>query len=324
VRRKLSRVAILLALAGERSSLLRMSSTRQGVWCAVGAYVLWGVLPVYWKALQTVPAKQILAHRIVWSCVLLAGLVLVRGELRTLRAAAGVRALRIYAAAAVLLAVNWLTYIWAVNAARIVETSLGYFINPLVSVLLGVVFLRERLGRTQWLAVAMAGTGVIYLTWQQGALPWVAVVLASTFGLYGLLKKTAPLGALPGLTLETGLLGLPALAWLLQLEAEGTSAWGHGGLRTTLLLTLTGVVTTLPLLLFASAARCLNLTTIGLLQYISPTCGLLIGVAVYGEPFDRTRWPGFMLIWTALAVYWLEGPWRLRGRRRRTSPPDES
>jgi len=279
----------------------------------VGAFVLWGVLPVYWKALQAIPAGQILAHRVVWSAILLIGLVLVRGEFRALRAATGGRALWIYSGAAILLAVNWLTYIWAVNAARIVETSLGYFINPLVSVLLGVVFLRERLGRMQWLAVGMAGAGVLYLTWQQGALPWVAVLLASTFGLYGLLKKTAPLGALPGLTLETALLGLPALAWLLGLEANGTCAWGHAGLRTTVLLTLTGVITTLPLLLFAAAVRRINLTTIGLLQYISPSCGLLIGVAVYGEPFDRTRWPGFVLIWAALAVYSLESAWRRAG-----------
>ena len=280
----------------------------------MGAFVLWGVLPVYWKALRPIPASQILAHRVVWSCIFLMGLVVVRGELRALRTAAGGRALRLYAAAALLLSVNWLTYIWAVNTARIVETSLGYFINPLVSVLLGVVFLKERLGRAQWLAVGMAAAGVVYLTWQQGALPWVAVVLASTFGLYGLLKKTAPLGALQGLTLETGLLGLPALLWLLHLEADGSSAWGHSAWSTTLLLTLTGLVTTLPLLLFAVATRRINLTTIGLLQYIAPTCGLLIGVAVYGEPFDRTRWPGFMLIWAALAVYWLEGASRLRGQ----------
>ena len=280
----------------------------------MGAFVLWGVLPVYWKALRPIPASQILAHRVVWSCIFLMGLVVVRGELRALRTAAGGRALRLYAAAALLLSANWLTYIWAVNTARIVETSLGYFINPLVSVLLGVVFLKERLGRAQWLAVGMAAAGVVYLTWQQGALPWVAVVLASTFGLYGLLKKTAPLGALQGLTLETGLLGLPALLWLLHLEADGSSAWGHSAWSTTLLLTLTGLVTTLPLLLFAVATRRINLTTIGLLQYIAPTCGLLIGVAVYGEPFDRTRWPGFMLIWAALAVYWLEGASRLRGQ----------
>jgi len=289
-----------------------MSSTRRGVWLAVGAYALWGVLPVYWKAVQSVPAPEILAHRILWSFAFLAGLVAWRRAGSSLRAALSPRTLRIYGLAAALLSVNWLTYIWAVNAGRIVETSLGYFINPLVSVALAVVFLRERLRRLQGLCVALAATGVAYLTWQHGALPWVALLLAGSFALYGLLKKTAPLPALQGLTLETALLWLPALAFLLWSEAHGQAAFGHTGSRVTLLLVFTGVVTALPLLLFAAAARKVSLTTLGLLQYLAPSCQLLIGVLVYGEPFGRTRVLGFGLIWAALALYSAEGLWRAR------------
>jgi chloramphenicol-sensitive protein RarD len=289
-----------------------MSSTRQGVWLAVGAYALWGVLPVYWKAVRSVPAPEILAHRIVWSFVFLAGLVALRRAWPSLRAALSRRTIRIYGLAAALLSVNWLTYIWAVNTGRIVETSLGYFINPLVSVALAVVFLRERLRRLQGLCVALAATGVAYLAWQHGALPWVALLLAGSFALYGLLKKTAPLPALQGLTLETALLWLPALAFLLWSESRGQAAFGHAGPRVTLLLAFTGVVTALPLLLFAAAARKVSLTTLGLLQYLAPSCQLLIGVLVYGEPFGRTRALGFSLIWAALALYSAEGLWRAR------------
>lgn len=279
---------------------------------AVGAYLLWGVLPVYWKALQSVPAPQILAHRVVWSFALLLGLVLMRREGRRLREAAGRRAVVLYSLAAALLSVNWLTYIWAVNAGRIVETSLGYFINPLVSVLLGVLFLRERLRRAQWLAVALAAAGVGYLTWEHGALPWVALVLASTFALYGFLKKTAPLGALHGLTLETAILWAPAVVYLAVQEGLGRGALGHGSVGTNVLLVMTGLVTALPLLMFAAAARRITLSTIGLLQYVAPTCQLLIGVLLYREPFDRARLVGFTLIWVALALYSAESLWRLR------------
>ena len=292
-----------------------MSSSRRGVWLAVGAYALWGVLPVYWKAVQSVPAPEILAHRIVWSFLFLAGLVFLGREWTAFRQGLSARTAGIYAGAALVLSVNWLTYIWAVNASRIVETSLGYFINPLVSVALGMVFLHERLRRLQWLCIALAAGGVAWLTWQHGSLPWVALVLAFSFGLYGLLKKTAPLPALQGLTLETALLWLPALGWLLFREAQGQAAFGHAGLRTTALLFFTGVVTALPLLLFAAAARKVSLTTLGLLQYMAPSCQLLIGVTVYHEPFGRDRLLGFGLIWGALALYSIEGVWRARQSR---------
>jgi len=285
-----------------------MSSARKGIWLGLGAYLLWGLLPVYWKALRTVPAPEILMHRIVWSFGFLALLIILSRQGRTLFAAATQqRTLAIYLGAALLLGLNWFVYIWAVNHNRIVETSLGYYINPLVSVALGVVVLRERLGAIQWVAVGIAALGVLFLTWQYGAFPWVAVVLALSFACYGLIKKTAPLPALPGLTIETALLWLPAAGYLGALESQGIGHFGQSGGWGDSLLVLTGVVTALPLLLFASAARLVKLSTLGLLQYVSPTCGLILGVAVYGEPFPRARALGFGIIWLALAVYWLAG-----------------
>jgi chloramphenicol-sensitive protein RarD len=284
------------------------------VWYALGAYGLWGVLPVYWKWLQGVPAVQILAHRVVWSFLFLVVLVVIRREGMALWRSVDRRNLSAYGVASGLLAINWVTYIWAVNDGRIVETSLGYFMNPLVSVLLGVVCLGERLRRVQWLAVVFAGAGVGYLTWQYGALPWVALVLAGSFAVYGLLKKMAPLGALPGLAFETGLLWIPAIMFLAGVEAAGGGQVGRASAGVWGLLVLTGVVTGLPLWLFAAAAPRINLSTIGLLQYVAPTGQLLIGVAVYGEPFGRERWVGFTMIWLALAIYTAESLWWLRRR----------
>jgi chloramphenicol-sensitive protein RarD len=280
-----------------------MLSMRRGVWYAVGAYLMWGILPVYWKLLRTVPATQILAHRVAWSFVFLLMLIVLRREAVALWQSADRRNLGVYAIASALLSVNWLTYIWAVNAGRIVESSLGYFINPLVSILLGVVFFRERLRLVQWLAVGVAAGGVGYLTWRHGAPPWVALVLAGTFAVYGLLKKKAPLGALHGLAFETGILWLPAIAFLAAVEVGGSGQTGRAGAVTWALLVFTGVVTGLPLLMFAAAARRVRLSTIGILQYVAPSCQLLIGVVVYHEPFDRVRLIGFTLIWTALAIY---------------------
>ncbi len=212
----------------------------------------------------------------------------------------------IYAVAAVLLAVNWLTYVWAVNAGFIVETSLGYFINPLLSVLLGVVILRERLRLTQWIPLALAAAGVIYLTVVYGKLPWIALTLAFSFGFYGLLKKLAPLSSLFGLTLETGILLLPALIYLVFEQVRGTGAFLHTGTVSDLLLVGAGIATTIPLLLFASAARQIPLTTVGLLQYIAPTIQFILGVFVYREPFDHDHLIGFGMVWLALAIFWLE------------------
>jgi chloramphenicol-sensitive protein RarD len=280
-----------------------MGSASRGVGYAVGAYLLWGVLPIYWKLLQSVPAPLILAHRLLWSFLFLLVVIIVRREWPTLARAVNRSNLPVYTLAAALLAINWLTYIWAVNADRIVETSLGYFINPLVNVLLAVVFLREHLRPSQWAAVTLAAVGVAWLTWQHGSLPWVALVLAGTFGFYALLKKKAPLAPLPGLTLETAVLWLPALFYVGAVSLRGGLATGQDELGTAILLICTGAITALPLLLFAAAARRVQLSTIGLLQYIAPTCQLLIGVLVYGEPFDRVRWIGFAFIWAALGLY---------------------
>jgi chloramphenicol-sensitive protein RarD len=295
---------------------------RAGVLSAVGAYALWGVLPVYWKLLRSVDAPQILAHRILWSFAFLLGVIFLRGEWKKVRSEATAPRLRLYAVAALLLGINWLTYIWAVNAGNIVETSLGYYINPLVSVMLATTFLRERLRPIQWAAVVLAAAGVAYLTFRHGRLPWVALVLAATFGSYGLIKKLAPLGALHGLTLETGTLAVPAAAYLTWIHLAGSGMLGGGGGWTvSVLLVLAGLVTSLPLLLFARAAQSVRLATLGLLQYIAPSLALLLGVFVYGEPFGKDRAVGFIVIWSALALYWIDGVWAL-GRVPLTAPQE--
>ena len=280
----------------------------KGVLFGIGAYLIWGFFPIYFKTMQVVPPAQILFHRIAWSFLLLAVLLLLRGQWRDLRAAiTGPKMLAIYAIAACLLAINWLTYVWGVNAGYVVETSLGYFINPLVSVALGVVFLKERLRPMQWLPVGLAAAGVLYLTVQLGALPWIALVLALSFGLYGLLKKISPLGSLYGLTIETGVLFLPALGYLLFAESQGIGSFGHVGALNNILLALAGLFTTTPLLMFSSAARSIPLSLVGLLQYIAPTCQFLLGVLLYKEPFSHVQLIGFGIIWLALLMYTTEG-----------------
>jgi chloramphenicol-sensitive protein RarD len=280
----------------------------KGIWYAVGAYAFWGLFPIYWKWLQGVPALQLLAHRIGWSALLLVGIILLTKKWNDFRRTAlNWRVLRIYLLSAVLIGVNWLTYVWAINAGFIVESSLGYFINPLLSVLMGVLFLRERLRLWQWLPVGLAAAGVLYLTFVYGALPWIALTLAITFGLYGLIKKVAPLDALYGLTLETGILFLPALGYLLYAETAGTAAFLHAGLRSDLLLVGAGAVTSIPLLLFAAGARRIPLSMVGILQYIAPTLQFLLGVFVYKEPFTAARLAGFGLVWIALIIFGVEG-----------------
>ncbi|HEX6289520.1 MAG TPA: EamA family transporter RarD [Herpetosiphonaceae bacterium] len=280
----------------------------KGVLYAAGAYILWGLLPIFWKALHHVPALEILAHRMVWSLVFVLALLAVQGHWAWLGVVfQNASVLLAFTTTAVLLSLNWFIYIWAVNAGYIVETSLGYFINPLVNVLLGTLFLKERLRRWQAVAIAVAVSGVLYLTVQYGALPWIALTLAGSFGIYGLLRKTASLNSLEGLTLETLLLFPPALAYLIYLEWAGRGAFAHTDLTTSLLLVASGVATALPLLLFASGARRITLTLTGILQYIAPTMQLLIGVLIYGESLSGDRLIGFCLIWLALAIYSVEG-----------------
>ena len=284
-----------------------------GLWYGLAAYGLWGLFPLYWKLFGHVPAAQLLAHRIAWSFVaLLALLTALRG--RGVRAAFAVRTrvAVLYAAAALLIGANWFIYIWAVNAGFVIETSLGYFITPLVNVVLGVVVFRERLRPLQWLAVAVAAAGVLHLTRAYGSLPWIALGLALSFGGYGLAKKTAPLAALDGLTLETAMLLLPAAGYLAVVQARDAGVFLRAGVFTDVLLATSGVVTIGPLLLFTAAVRRVALSTIGILQYIAPSIQLVLGVLVFAEPFTRTQLEGFAFVWVALVIFAADG---LRARR---------
>lgn len=292
-----------------------------GMLYAACAFALWGVFPLYFKALQDIPPLEILLHRMVWSLAFVLVALTWRQHWKWL--ADVLRRPRVlvgFGASALLLAANWFIYIWAVNNGHVVEGSLGYFINPLFNILLGYLLLRERLRGGQWAAVALAGAGVLWLTWQFGRLPWIALALAASFGLYGLLRKTASLGALEGLALETLLLFPLAAGWLGLLAAHGESGFATATPITRLLLAAAGPITAVPLLLFAAGARRIPLSLLGLLQYIGPTLQLLIGVLLYEEPFGGARLVGFALIWAALAVYSAEGLLQNR-RRAATSPP---
>jgi chloramphenicol-sensitive protein RarD len=280
---------------------------RRGVWYAASAYLLWGFVPIYWKWLAAIPALQLICHRIVWSCALLSLIVTMSHDWGRLRdAVRSPRVVAIYTAAALTVSVNWFVYVWAVNAGFIVQTALGYFINPLVSVLLGVLVFRERLRAWQWASIALASSGVLYLTIFYGSLPWIALALALSFGTYGLLKKVAPLGAVSGLMLETAILLIPAAIYLIYVERAGSGGFGHAGPARTLMVGA-GPVTTVPLLLFAAGVRRVPLSAMGMLQYITPTMQLLIGVWLFHEPFTRTQWVGFGMVWVALMMYALEG-----------------
>ena len=276
----------------------------KGIWYGVGAYVLWGFFPIYWKFLHSVPALQVIGHRIGWSFILLAVYVLVTKQWQDFRSVAfKAKTVGIYSIAAVLLSINWLIYVWGVNAGFIVETSLGYFINPLLSVLLGVIFLRERLRSLQWIPVGLAAVGVVYLTFVYGRLPWIALSLAFSFGFYGFVKKLSPLGSLYGLTLETGIVFPIALIYLAIVGVNGSGAFLKTGILVDVFLIGAGVVTTIPLLMFASAAKQIPLTIVGLLQYIAPTLQFLIGVFVYKEAFDLAHFIGFAIVWVALIIF---------------------
>lgn len=277
------------------------------------AYAMWGLFPLYFHQVRAVGSLEIVLHRSVWALVFL---LVVLAALRRVGALATSlrqpRQVSLFAASALLLSANWLLYVWAVNHGRVIDASLGYFINPLVSVLLGVLVLHERLRPGQWLAIGFAAAGVLWLTVLAGALPWIGLAIAASFGLYGLMRKTAPLGALEGLALETLLLApvaLPLLAWWTW---QGESALATGDAVLIGWLLLAGPLTAVPLLLFAAGARRLPLATLGLLQYIAPTLQLALGIWWFGEPFDTRRLTGFALIWAALAIYSVEGLIRQR------------
>ena len=289
----------------------------RGTWAAVGTFVLWGLAPLYWHLLKAVPSLQIVLHRVVWSALLVAGFLAWRDGRHWLRdVLAGQPRLRwMLLLSGLLISSNWGLYIWAVTAGHVVETSLGYFINPLVTVALGVVVLRERLRRPQWIAVACAAAGVAWLTWSAGSPPWIALGLAGSFALYGLVRKLVPVDAVAGLGVESLFMFLPALAYVLWAEA------GHGGgfiggwsLGTQLLLVFSGVVSAVPLVAFAYGVRRIPLSLVGLLQYICPTLQLLLGVWFFREPFTAVHALGFGAIWLGLAIFAGEGLWR--GRRR--------
>jgi chloramphenicol-sensitive protein RarD len=279
----------------------------KGVLYAALAYIMWGFFPIYFKILKPVSPIEILSHRMAWSLIFLTGILTATRQWEWLRPAIkNRRTLLIYFIAGFLLAINWFTYIWAVNSGYIVESSLGYFINPLISILLGVLILRERLRPAQWVPIGLAAAGIIYLTYLYHRPPWIALVLAFSFGTYGLIKKISPLPSLKGLTLETGLLFIPAFSYLVYIEIVGNASFWYSGFATSFLLALTGVITAVPLLLFASGVRSIPLYLAGLLQYITPTIQLLIGVFIYGESFTLYQFIGFSMIWLALGLYTFE------------------
>jgi chloramphenicol-sensitive protein RarD len=296
---------------------IRNTSHRRGLVEGVLAYVLWGIVPLYWKLLASVSAVEVLAHRAAWGLGAFIALVFVTRKGSELEAAAkDRRTLGVMAISGALLAVNWGTFVGAVATGHLLDASLGYFINPLVSVALGTIVLREKLRRLQWLAIALASAGVILVAAQSGHAPWISLVLAGTFALYGLVRKTARVDALVGSTIETALMTPLAIAYLVYL---GGGALTRGDTSLSLLLLATGPVTAIPLLLFTRAARALPLSTVGFLQYLAPTGQFLIAVLAFGEPFAPARLIAFGLIWIALAAFTADASRDLRASRARSS-----
>lgn len=281
-----------------------MKGAPRGLIPAAAAFAIWGFFPLYFHPLREVAALQVIAHRILWSCFFVVGWVAVRGELPKLRAALaeGGVLLRLTVTAG-LITLNWLAFVWAVLHGRVVEASLGYFIGPLVNVLLGVALLSEKLSRAQWSAVALATAGVVYLTVMTGGLPWIALTLAVSFATYGLIRKLVKVEALPGLAIETLVLLPPAVAYLLWCETIGSGALSHSGIVVDALLIASGPVTATTLALFAYGTRLLPYSTVGILQYITPTLQFLCGIFALHEPFERSRAVSFVLIWIGLAIF---------------------
>lgn len=280
------------------------AAARRGVLAVSTAFLIWGLFPFYLRPLTHVPALEIIAHRIVWCVLFVMGWLAWKARLGEVSAAfrnPGV--LWRLLLSAILIAANWGIYVWAVSNGRVIEASLGYFINPLVNVLLGVLFLQERLNPRQWVAVALATIGVGWLTVAAGGLPWVSLALAVSFGVYGLVRKVVAVGAVPGLAVETLLLAPLALASILWLERNGVGHFSEPPLHVGLLLVGSGLITALPLAFFSTGARLIPYSLVGIIQYIGPTLQLLLGVFLYGEPFAGARAIGFCVIWAGLAVY---------------------
>jgi chloramphenicol-sensitive protein RarD len=291
----------------------RLTESRRGLLLGVAAYVLWGAFPLYWPLLEPAGAIEILAHRIVWSLVTMGILVLVLQRRPVVRGlVADRRVFRLLALAACLITVNWATYIWSVNNGHVVESALGYFINPLVTVLMGVFILGERLRPVQWAAMGVAALAVVVLTVDYGRLPWVALILAFSFGSYGLCKKQANAPAIESLTLETMVIGPVALAYVGWLTWQGQSHFASNGVGHALLLMTTGIVTAVPLVCFGGAAIRVPMVTLGLLQYLAPLLQFGLGVLYFHEDMPAGRWMGFALVWVALVIFTVES---LRHRR---------
>jgi chloramphenicol-sensitive protein RarD len=289
---------------------------RRGFWAAFAAFVIWGMLPLYIRQLAPTGAVEIMAHRVIWACLFVFVYLAFKGEVGKVWAALRDARIRTrLAVTAALITVNWLVYVWAVSHGHVVESSLGYFINPLVSVLLGVFVLKERLNRWQWLAVSLAALGVLWLTVQVGRPPWIALTLALSFGLYGLLRKQVAVESVPGLGVEVLLIAPVMFVYLLHLVSQGQMTFAHHSLYVDVFLIAGGAVTAIPLVLFAYGVRRVPLSTIGILQYVGPSLQLLTGVFLFKEPFTAVQAVGFGLIWAALVVYAGEGLWR--GRRAR-------
>ncbi len=300
-----------------------MSEERRGFVYGLAAFSIWGIFPLYWPLLDPAGAVEVLAHRIVWSLAIVTVLVAVLGlRARLLAVVRDRRRLRLLGLAAVVISFNWVTYIWGVTHGFVIETALGYFINPLVLVMMGVLLLGERLRRLQWFALALAAIGVVELTVDYGRPPVIALILAFSFGSYGLLKKRAAVGAVEGLVVETGLLTPVAVAYLVVLGSRQIGTFSADGGLHALLLVGTGIITAVPLLLFGAAAPRVRLTTIGLLQYVAPVLQFVLGLLVFGETMTPARWVGFGLVWTALAIVTVEAiiTGRRAGRAARLEP----
>lgn len=295
-------------------ALVSEQEQRRGFAVTAFTFVLWGLVPVYWHLLREVPSFQIIAHRIIWSTVLVVAWLLLSSRLQWFRAiAAQPRALATLAISSIAIAFNWGLYIWAINAGHVIETSLGYFINPLVSVVLGVVVLKERLRGLQWLAVGCAALGVAWLTYDAGTPPWIALGLACSFGLYGLLRKLISVDPVAGLGVESLYLFLPAIGFALWSEnGHGGGFFSGWGWKNDALLILGGAVTALPLIGFAYGVKRIPLSLVGILQYIAPSLGLLLGVFFFREPFDTAKAIGFAAIWTGLLLFIGDSVWRSR------------
>jgi chloramphenicol-sensitive protein RarD len=307
------------------SSSQASARSRQGVFFGLSAYLVWGCFPLYFKALIGAGPLEIVAHRVCWALLFLGLIAAMRGQFSEVgRVLKDPRLLLTLCGTALLIGSNWAVFIYAVESGEVLQSSLGYFLNPLVSVLLGFLFLRERLNGRQLVSVVCAFLGVLILALYLGKIPWIALALACSFGLYGLLRKTARIEALAGQTVEAFLLTPFALAYLLVLHHQGTGSFLAGSLRFDLLLPLSGVVTAVPLLLFVGAARRLRLATVGFMQYITPSLHFIWAVFLFHEPFSRVNLLSFVLIWTALLIYSADALWRIRSESRKSGPPVSS